>query len=271
MRIDVNGTGISLTDTGEGPAVLLLHGWPDTHHMWRHQIPVLVEAGYRVVAPDLRGFGDSDKPEAIAAYGMLDLAGDVLGTLDHRGIDRAHLVGHDWGAALAWVLAAVQPDRVTSLAALSVGHPSAFVAAGLAQREKSWYMLLFQFEAVAEQWLSADGFRNLAEWSHHPDLDEVAARLVVPAALSASLAVYRANMPAEALIAPRLELPPIQCPTLGVWSSGDMALTEAQMAGSADFVKGRWRYERVDGVGHWIPLEAPETVNRLVQEHLSDT
>ena len=105
--------------------------------------------------PTYRGFGDSDKPEAVDAYGMLDLAADITGVIDHLAIERVHVVGHDWGAALGWALATFAPDRVASLAALSVGHPKAFRDAGLAQREKSWYMLLFQFEgcrrAVVEQ------------------------------------------------------------------------------------------------------------------------
>src|SRR5690606_21583445 len=141
--------------------VLLLHGWPDTRHLWRGVVPALHAAGYRTIAPDLRGFGDSDKPEPVEAYGLLQLAGDALAVLDHVGAEQAHVVGHDWGAALAWALAAFAPERVASLAALSVGHPVAFREAGFPQREKSWYMLLFQFEGVAEQWLAADDFANL--------------------------------------------------------------------------------------------------------------
>lgn len=271
MRIEANGIRVNVHDEGTGPAVLLLHGWPDTHELWRHQVTALASAGFRVMAPDLRGFGDSDKPTAVESYGILDLIGDAVGVLDHFGVEQAHVVGHDWGAAIGWVLAAVRPDRVASLAALSVGHPAAFASAGFEQREKSWYMLLFQFEGTAEQWLSADGFRNLRGWSRHPDIDEVAARLADPVALTASLNVYRAVLPPETLVNPPIELPPIQCSTLGIWSTEDTALTEAQMTASGDFVKGRWRYECIHGVGHWIPLDAPEPLNRLLLEHLPDT
>ncbi len=151
-----------------------------------------------------------------------------------------------------------------------MGHLSSFRAAGLAQREKSWYMLLFQFEGVAEQWLSADGYANFREWAHHPDHDEVAAALDRPGALTAALNWYRANVPANALVDPPLELPPVAAPTLGVWSSGDMALTEAQMTGSAAHVTGPWRYERIDGAGHWIPLDRPDEVSRLLLDFLPD-
>jgi len=237
--------------------------------LWRHQVDALGAAGFRTVAPDLRGFGDSDRPEDVAAYGLPNLVGDVLGLLDHLGIEKAHVVGHDWGAALAWVTATLAPDRVESLVALSVGHPGAFSAAGLPQREKSWYMLLFQFAGVAEEWLSKDDWRNLREWGKHPDLLEVTADLSRPGALTAGLSWYRANLPPESLVADPLELPPVQAPTMGVWSTGDMALTEQQMTGSAAFVAdGRWRYERVEGAGHWMQLEAPDRVNELLLDFL---
>ena len=124
MRIETDGVGLDVTIEGEGPPVLLLHGWPDTHELWEHQTKALVAAGYQVIAPDLRGFGASDKPEGVDAYNILSLAGDVLGVLDHLGLERAHVVGHDWGAALAWAIAAFMPDRVDHLACLSVGHPA---------------------------------------------------------------------------------------------------------------------------------------------------
>src|SRR5690349_755831 len=177
MDIQCGDVILHVRDTGSGTPVVLLHGWPDTGDLWRHQVPALTADGFRVIAPDLRGFGRSSKPTDLAAYAPPALVGDVLGILDALGVDRAHLVGHDWGAAVAWVTAATAPARVTSLTALSVGHPAAFAAAGWRQRQLSWYMLLFQFPAVAERWLSADDFRNLREWSRHPQADEVAARL----------------------------------------------------------------------------------------------
>ena len=161
MRIDADGVGIEVHDEGSGPAVVLLHGWPDSHRMWRHQIAALAAAGFHVIAPDLRGFGASDRPDTVAAYSMRNAVGDVLAVLDHLGVERAHVVGHDWGAALAWTLAAFVPDRVDHLVVLSVGHPQAVRAAGLAQREKSWYMLLFQFPGIAERWLADGDFANL--------------------------------------------------------------------------------------------------------------
>jgi pimeloyl-ACP methyl ester carboxylesterase len=270
MRIENDGVGIELDVHGDegGPAVLLLHGFPDERSLWRHQVPALTGRGFRVVVPDQRGFGASDKPPEVEAYSLPFLVGDVLAVLDGLGIERAHVVGHDWGAAVAWVTASLVPDRVDHLAALSVGHPASFRTAGLAQREKSWYMLLFQFVGVAEQWLSEDGFRNMAEWSQHPDMDAVIGRLKEDGALTAALNWYRANLPPESLVGGPPALPPIAAPTMGVWSDGDMALTERSMTGSADQVAGPWRYERIAGSGHWIPLEAPDALNALLLDFL---
>jgi pimeloyl-ACP methyl ester carboxylesterase len=268
VRVEINGIGLEVEDRGSGPAVLLLHGWPDSHRLWRHQVETLTAAGYRTVAPDLRGFGETDRPPDVEAYSLLNIAGDVLGLVDHLGIERAHVVGHDWGAALAWAVAAFAPDRVDHLAVLSVGHPRSFRDAGLPQREKSWYMLLFQFEGVAEQWLSGDDFANFRAWSGHPEADQVIPDLSRPGALTASLNWYRANLAPATLIEPPIEIPRVAAPTLGIWSSGDIALTEAQMTGSAAYVDGPWRYVRVEDAGHWLQLEQPDRVSQLLLDFL---
>jgi pimeloyl-ACP methyl ester carboxylesterase len=148
---DNNGVGIHYEVAGQGPPVILLHGFPDSGRVWRHQVLALADAGFQVIVPDLRGYGRSDKPGDVAAYAMPYLEADVVAILDQLQVTRAHVVGHDWGAGIAWRLAILHPDRVDHLAVLSVGHPAAFAGAGLAQREKSWYMLLFQFHGVAEQ------------------------------------------------------------------------------------------------------------------------
>ena len=156
MRVDVGGVGISFEVAGpdDGPPVILLHGFPDSGRLWRNQVPALTGAGFRVIVPDLRGAGRSDKPADVDAYRIPLLVGDVLAVLDSLGIARARVVGHDWGAALAWGLAMGVPDRVERLVVLSVGHPAAFSSAGIAQKEKSWYTFLFQYKGVAEAWLS---------------------------------------------------------------------------------------------------------------------
>jgi pimeloyl-ACP methyl ester carboxylesterase len=268
MRASNEGVEVNYEVSGEGPPVVLLHGFPDTGNLWRHQIAALSTAGYRVITPDLRGFGLSDKPTDVDAYNLLTIAGDVIAVLDDAGVERVHVVGHDWGAALSWVLAAFLPDRVDHLAVLSVGHPTTFRGEGFEQFEKSWYMLLFQFVGVAEQWLSDDDWHNFRRWLHHPDADTVIAQLNANGSLTPALNYYRANLSPESYVAPRIALPPIAAPTMGVWSTGDIVLTEGQMTRSASQVTGPWRYERLEGPGHWMQLEAPEAVNELLLDFL---
>jgi len=270
VRVDVDGVAIEFDVAGptDGQPVVLLHGFPDSGRVWRHQVPALADAGYRVIVPDLRGFGRSGKPTGADAYNLLFLAGDVMAVLDALGVARAHVVGHDWGAGLGWGLASLAGDRVDHLVAMSVGHPTAFRVAGLPQQERSWYMLLFQFPEVAERWLSDDGWANLREWSRHPDLDGVIADLERDGSLTPGLNWYRANVPPEAWVGPPITLPPVQAPTMGIWSTGDFALIEAQMTGSAPYCANGFRYERLEGPGHWMQLDAPDEVNALLLDFL---
>ena len=268
VRVDVGGVGIEYEVIGDGRPVVLLHGFPDTGRLWRDQVPALAAAGFRVIVPDLRGYGRSDKPGEVEAYALVALAGDVLAVMSDAGVERAHVVGHDWGAALAWGLAALAEQSVDHLVAMSVGHPATMRAGGFEQYEKSWYMLLFQFTGIAEEWLSANGWANFRAWSSHPDADAIIAELDANGSLTPALNYYRANLPPETWLRPGRELPPINAPTMGIWSSGDIALTERQMTNSASSVTGPWRYERIDGPGHWMQLEAPDAVNRLLVDFL---
>ena len=228
----------------------------------------MAEAGFKVIVPDLRGYGRSDKPDDVDAYMLPALVGDVVAVMNDVGIERAHVVGHDWGAGLAWALATMMGDRVDHLVVLSVGHPASFWADGYEQHEKSWYMLLFRFPGIAEQWLSNGDWANFRAWARHPDADGAIAELEANDSLTPGLNYYRANITPESFLRGGLELPPVQAPTMGVWSSGDIALGEAQMTSSAANVAGPWRYERLDGPGHWMQLEAPDDVNRLLLDFL---
>jgi pimeloyl-ACP methyl ester carboxylesterase len=271
MRVDVDGVGIEYEVAGEGQPVVLLHGFPDSGRLWRHQVPALSKAGFQVIVPDLRGYGRSDKPAEAEAYAMRLLVGDVLAVLSDAGAERAHVVGHDWGAAISWALAAMAGERVDRLVALSVGHPATFRARGYEQHQKSWYMLLFQFPGIAEEWLSGNDWAHFRRWAGHPDAEQVIRELESNGSLTPGLNYYRANVPPESYIRPAPELPPIQAPTMGVWSTGDIALTEAQMVSSGASVAGPWRYERLDGPGHWMQLEAPDELNRLLVDFLASS
>jgi pimeloyl-ACP methyl ester carboxylesterase len=278
-QVATNGVTLNLAEAGppDGRPVILLHGFPDSWHLWRHQIAALAGAGYRVLAPDLRGFGRSEKPQAIGDYAMRVLLDDVTGILDDAGVERAAVVGHDWGAGLAWTVATYAPARVERLAAVSVGHPRSMAAAGLTQRRLSWYMLWFLFPGVAEQVLPAEDWAFFRRWAwgsrnrpgDHPDADRQVTDLSRPGALTAGLNWYRANIdPLRYVTGGSGESPPVTCPTLGVWSTHDFALTEQQMTGSERFVTGPWRYERLDGVDHWVPVNAPERLSALLLDFL---
>jgi pimeloyl-ACP methyl ester carboxylesterase len=240
-----------------------LHGFPDSGRLWRNQVPALADAGFRVIVPDLRGYGQSDKPTEVQAYSLLLLARDVLAVVDDAGEERVHVVGHDWGAVISWLLASAQPDRVDHLVVMSVGHPSTFRAT-YTQMEKSWYMLLFQFPDIAEQWLAGNNWANFRSWAHHPDADAVISELETNGSLTPGLNYYRANVPPASWLGPPVGLPPVPAPTMGIWSTGDIALTERQMTDSAKSVVGPWKYERLEGPGHWMQLDDPPAVNRLL-------
>lgn len=268
MKVDSSGVALDVEVQGEGQPLVLVHGFPDTKRLWSKMVPDLVAAGFQVITYDQRGYGASDKPAEVDAYAIPFLAIDLTAILDRLSIEKAHIAGHDWGAAVVWATASFAPERVDHLIAMSVGHPSAFAAMNMAQREKSWYMLLFQFEGVAEEWLTANGGANFHEWCHHPDCDAVLADLERDKSLTAGLNYYRANVPPAALTGPPLELPPIQAPTMGIWSSNDFALNEDQMRSSGQFCANGFRYERIDGADHWMQWEVPEKITPLFLDFL---
>jgi pimeloyl-ACP methyl ester carboxylesterase len=277
-RIQVGDVTFNVAEVGSGPPVILLHGWPDSWHLWTAQMEALARNGHRVIAPDLRGFGESDCPEEVEAYSLGRLIGDVTAVMDHFNIERAAVVGHDWGAAVAWLVATFLPERVERLVAVSVGHPKAFVGAGYSQKQLSWYMLWFQFPGVAERGLADNDWELFRSWAHDGaarDSDAYMERQIAdlsrPGRLSAGFNWYRANISPDTFAGDGRDvvLPNVACPTMGVWSSGDMALGELQMTGSQSYVSGPWRYERIEAVGHWIPVYASERLSSLLVEFLA--
>jgi pimeloyl-ACP methyl ester carboxylesterase len=282
-RIDVGEVRLALTEAGDpsGEPVVLLHGFPESSHSWRHQLPALAGAGYHAVAPDLRGYGDSDRPAAVDAYAAPRLVGDVAGLIAALGHESAHVVGHDWGGGLAWALAGTRPETVRSLTILNA--PVGVVSARLrrenaAQRAKSWYMLLFQFPGVAETWLSQDDFANLREFvfdtaapGTYTDEDR---RVFVDAlrrdgALTAALNWYRANMPPAAWLRDPPDPPPVPVPTMVIWGEADVNMDPLLLERSAATVTGPLRVERLPGVSHWVQQEAPDRVNELLLDFLA--
>jgi pimeloyl-ACP methyl ester carboxylesterase len=257
----------------DGPAVILLHGFPETSHAWRYQVPVLVEAGYRVIAPDQRGYSPGARPSAVAAYRSDRLVADVVALADALHVDRFHLVGHDWGGAVAWQVAGHHPDRLLTLTVLSTPHPAAFGVAlagddGGDQAERSSYMDLFRAEGTEDGMLANDavGLRlvylgsGMTEAEAAPYLEAMSST----EALGAALNWYRG---ADITLVEGLG--PIVTPTLYVWSTNDIALGREAAEATARFVEGPYRFEVLEGVDHWVAEHGADEVNRLLLEHLA--
>ena len=268
------GLVFDLDDSGpaEAPAVVLLHGFPQDRSAWSRVTPHLLDAGYRVLAPDQRGYSPGARPAGRAAYRQAELVADVLALLDAAGIERAHVVGHDWGGVVGWSLGAHAAGRLHSLTVVSTPHPRAMAAAAVrgGQALRSWYTGVFQLPALPERLLTAAGGalarRALAATGLDPDSARTyTAHLATPAAMAAALAWYRA-VPLD-----RGASGPVDVPTRYVWGSADPALGWAAASGTAAWARGPYRFDVLDGVGHWIPEREPDLLARLVLEHVGST
>ncbi len=266
VRVPVGDLHLSVHVAGEGPDVLLVHGFPDTGHVWRYQVPALVAAGYRVIVPDTRGCGESDMPRGVAAYGLDRLTADLVTILDHFRIAKVRLVGHDWGAVQAWALALAHPERVDRLVAMSVGHPAAYAGAGLGQKLKGWYILFLQLGPVAAALMKAFNWKFFRMLTACPEeMPAWRATLSRPGRLLAGINYYRANL---GLILPRKWLR-ATVPVHGIYSTGDRFLTEGQMRATADYTDAGFTFDRIEGANHWLQLDAPEAVNALLIKYLA--
>ncbi len=263
-----------VTDTGAagpGPAVILLHGFPQDGRCWARVGAALADDGYRVLAPDLRGYSPGARPAARSAYRNSELAGDVLALADAAGADRFHLAGHDWGAALAWYVAGRYPERVASLAALSVPHPQAFGRAMVSssQAARSWYMAAWQLPFLPERALSRRGGQRFRDTLVRMGLDPVSAeryasRARDPAGLRGPLNWYRA-MPFSL----REPAGPTRVPTVFVWGNRDQFVSRAAAELCGQYVRGPYRFMELDGASHWLPERAPDRVAALLTEHFT--
>lgn len=270
MQIELGDLTFDVTVTGpqDAPVVLLLHGFPQSAHSWRLVLPSLAE--YRVVVPDQRGYSPGARPDDVEDYRIGALTADAIGILDALDVRQAHVVGHDWGAAVAWQLGARHPERVRTLTALSVPHPRAFIDALRSdeeQRTASQYMREFA-QPGYDQILLADGgarFREvLDDASPEVDVEAMLAAAREPGALAAWLKWYAAQRREDIA-----DTPVVTVPTMHVWSDGDRALRAAGAHRTAEYVSGPYRFETLLGVSHWIPEEAADQLGRLLVEQFA--
>jgi pimeloyl-ACP methyl ester carboxylesterase len=274
--VHVDGHRVAAFAAGTGPeTIMLVPGIPDSSAVYRGQVPGLLAAGHRVIAVDLLGQGDSDRPAGREHYTIAKDQERLWAVADALGADRFHLVAHDRGAPSAWSMAAGRPDRVASLVALSIGHPGARAAAGYEQRQLSWYMLRLQFPD-AEDWLRGDAEGEGGPWStfrwwvgQHPEADAWISDLERPGAVQALLDYYRANAD-PTLPAAGPPVGRVRVPVLGVWPTGDVYSGLEQLARSGEWVDGPWRFVRLPGAGHFLQLDRPDALTRLILDHVAD-
>lgn len=265
MKIDVGGLSFDVAVDGPagGPAVLLLHGFPERASMWDGVRPALHAAGLRTVAPDQRGYSSGARPAEASAYRMDALVGDALGLLDALDLPAVHVLGHDWGAVVGWHLAARHAARVHTLTAVSVPHPAAHAAAIRSDPEQqrlSAYIQLFRQPEVAESTLLADDARRLRGMLRPlpAEAADVFVRpLLGPGALTGPLNWYRA-MTAEDSVG----LGPVAVPTTYLWGTEDLGVARAAAQGCAAHVTGDFEFVELPGVSHWVPEQEPDTVAR---------
>lgn len=273
----VNGVRLHYVEAGSGPLVLLLHGFPEFWYSWRHQITALAAAGFRVLAPDLRGYNLSDKPPGVSAYRINVLLEDVAGLIRQAGEEKASLAGHDWGGVLAWFFAMRHPEMVERLVILNAPHPAAYrrELRSWTQLRKSWYVFLFQVPGLPEQLIGAGDYdligRMLSRQPvHHEafsaeDVQQYKHALARPGALTAALNYYRAM--GNPLRQSEREAVPISAPTLLLWGEQDSFLSLRLTEGLNAWVPNL-RVVRFPDVSHWVQNDAPERVNRLMIDFL---
>ncbi len=273
--VRTNGLRLHVVEAGPegGPPVVLLHGFPDLWYGWRRQIGPLAAAGFRVIVPDQRGYNTSDKPDGVAAYRVDALAEDVVGLLDAASLERAAIVGHDWGAVVAWWLGLAHPERVSRLGILNVPHPAVMrrhLFTSPRQIRRSWYVFFFQLPGLPERFLARDDFANLARAVRGgrpgtctaEDLAVYREAWRQPGALTAMVNWYRAAFRSASRRLPRLRM---GVPTLVLWGTRDRFLGR-EMAEPSVALCDDGRLELFETATHWLQHDEADAVNdRLVR------
>jgi epoxide hydrolase 4 len=277
--VRANGLRFHVVEAGppDGPPVVLLHGFPELWYGWRRQIGPLAAAGHRVIVPDQRGYNTSDKPGGRAAYRIEALAADVIGLLDALALDRAGIVGHDWGAVVAWWLALAHPERASRVAILNVPHPAVLrrhLLRSPRQMLRSWYVLFFQVPGLPERFLARDAFASLARavkggrrgTCTDEDLAVYREAWAQPGALTAMVNWYRAALRSAGTPLPRLR---VSVPALVLWGARDRFLGR-EMAEPSVALCDDGRLEFFETATHWLQHDEAAAVNDRLRRFLAD-
>jgi pimeloyl-ACP methyl ester carboxylesterase len=281
--VNVNGTALHVVVGGKGPLVVLLHGWPESWMTWRHVMKPLKDAGFTVAAPDLRGFGDSEKPRNVADYELDKVALDVVGLVRALGFERAHIIGHDWGGSTAWHLAQHHDEIIDKLVVMNAPHPAIFAKRlrSFDQIKRAYYMFVFQVPVVAERLVSANDFkplRNIMKYQpakpgafDDEDIKLYLEQMKKPGALTAGLNYYRAQarMLARGRV-PKPKKPVIDRPTLVLWGMSDQVLVPANLDGIERYISDL-RLVKIDQCSHWVQHDAPEVIVKESLAHFASS
>ncbi|MEP6570657.1 MAG: alpha/beta hydrolase [Acidobacteriota bacterium] len=280
---DVNGIRLHYAEAGSGDLVILLHGFPEFWYSWKKQLHALSRS-FHVVAPDMRGYNLSDKPTRVADYKIDKLVGDVIGLIDHFGAKQAAIVGHDWGAGVAWAVAQKHPERVSKLAVLQVPIAAAWRAnMSLKQLMRSWYMFFFQIPGLPEWLISRQNFRALDRTFTEKlgrknsftgeDVERYKEAARQPGALTGAVNYYRANVFDRLFARQRADDANrgnrrVRVPTLFIFGEQDFAILPETVRGLDKYIDAYYREVRIPDSGHWVQNEAPAEVNAALLEFL---
>ena len=278
----INGIRTHYVHQGKGPLVLLLHGFPENWYSWRFQLPALAES-FHVVAPDLRGYNETEIPGDLAAYRMEHLVEDAAGLIRHLGEESAYVVGHDWGGVVAFQLAAEHPELVKKLAILNAPHPFKCLDTlrrNTRQLRRSWYMFFFQLPWLPERFIERDDYAFLRRAFRGTAVNkeafprEVLNRFIDPmrrtGALTAGINYYRANLRNPGSLKKAKNFPVLTMPTRIIWGEEDVALDIVLTRDLDDFFSGPFDLRTIPNCGHWVQQEEPELVNRYLSEFLTE-
>ncbi len=276
----VNGVRLHYVTQGQGPLVILLHGFPEFWYSWRNQIPVLAQH-FRVVAPDLRGYNESDKPVGVANYRVDRLTADVMGLIRAFGEEKAIIIGHDWGGGVAWAFASHYPQATERLVVMNCPHPGPLqkhLRSNLRQLRRSWYIFFFQIPWLPEwgirlnaRWFVEQAFRGMAirkEAFPDEELRHYVNALLKPGALTAAINYYRAAFRETVRDGERL-FPQITCPTLLIWGEEDIALGKELTYDMEPYFADRLEIKYIPRCSHWVQQEQPELVNQYLLDFLN--
>jgi pimeloyl-ACP methyl ester carboxylesterase len=271
---DLGDVRLHYVEAGEGPLVVLLHGFPEFWYGWRRQIAPLAAAGFRVVAPDMRGYNLSSRPGEIAAYETEKLAGDVRDLVHERGAGSALLVGHDWGGTAAWATAMMHPKVVDRLAILNAAHPRK-LSQGLHhpdQLRKSWYFFFFALQGLPESVVEANHWHFFRHFLHDAnpaytpeEIDRYVEAWSQPGAATGMINYYRSSVRTPAKQA-EAALRTVQAPTLVIWGQRDSYLGQDLAEPDHDDVPNLQRVERLPNASHWVHHDEAAQVNQLLAD-----